>query len=138
MALGLLREIASNIQSVKFYTIMADETADTSSEEQLVICFRWVDEALSIHENFIVCTQYLKTDADSIVKVIQVSTCNTYEMQTLNTTCILYKDIDFGFEAQLYLGYQTIQVRDLLRVWLFKGYMKEYILEKNRKLFFGT
>ena len=59
-------------------------------------------------------------------------------MQTLNTTCIFYKDIDFGFEAQLYLGYQRIQVRDLLRVWLFKGYMKEYILEKNRKLFFGT
>ena len=44
MILGLLREKGSNIQSVKFYTIMADEIADISNEEQLVICFRWVDE----------------------------------------------------------------------------------------------
>ena len=75
MALGLLREIASNIQSVKFHTIMADETADIRNEEQLVICFRWVDEAYSIHEDFIGLHSMPWTAADSIVKVIQVFTC---------------------------------------------------------------
>ena len=54
---------------------MADETADTSNEEQLVICFRWVDEALSIHKDFIGLHSIPQKDADSIVKVIQVFTC---------------------------------------------------------------
>ena len=75
MALGLLKEIASNIQSVKFYTIVGDETEDISNEEQLAICFRWVDKALSIHEDFIDLHSMPQTDADSIVKVIQVVTC---------------------------------------------------------------
>ena len=54
---------------------MADETADTSNEEQLVICFRWVDEALSIHKDFIGLHSIPQKDADSIAKVIQVFTC---------------------------------------------------------------
>ena len=54
---------------------MADETTDIANEEQLVICFRWVDEALSIHEDFIGLHSMSQTDADSIVKVIQVFAC---------------------------------------------------------------
>ena len=77
MALGLLREIASNIQSIKFYTILADETVDISNEEQLVICFHWVDEALSIHEDFIGLHSMLQADADSVMKLMQVFTCTT-------------------------------------------------------------
>lgn len=83
MALGLLREIASNIKSAKFYTIMADETADISNEEQLVICFRWVDDALSIHEDFIGLQSIPQTDADTIVKVIQVIKTNMPETKLL-------------------------------------------------------
>ena len=74
MALSLLREIASDIQSVKFYTIMADKTADISNGGQVAICFHWVDKALSIHEDFIGSDSMPQTDADSIVKVIQVFT----------------------------------------------------------------
>ena len=88
MALGLLRERASSIQSVKFYTIMADETADIFNEEQLVICFRWVDEALSIHEGFIGLHSIPQADADSIVKVNQVFTC-TY-VRNVNFKHYLY------------------------------------------------
>ena len=88
MALGLLPERASSIQSVKFYTIMADETADIFNEEQLVICFRWVDEALSIHEDFIGLHSIPQADADSIVKVIQVFTC-TY-VRNVNFKHYLY------------------------------------------------
>ncbi|XP_068735601.1 zinc finger MYM-type protein 1-like [Montipora capricornis] len=43
MAFGMMRKISANIQNATFFTIMADETADVSNKEQLVICIRWVD-----------------------------------------------------------------------------------------------
>ena len=43
LALGVLREISQNIQDAVMYTIMADETADVSNKEQVVVCIRWVD-----------------------------------------------------------------------------------------------
>ena len=39
MALQVLREVADNLQSTPFYTIMADETTDCSNKEQFVVCF---------------------------------------------------------------------------------------------------
>ena len=75
MTLRLLREIASNIQSVKFYTITADEAADISNEEQRVICFRWVEEALSIHEDFIGLQSMPQTDADPGIYVYICKKC---------------------------------------------------------------
>ena len=41
------------IQNATFFTIMADEVADVSNKEQLVICIRWVDDCFLIHEDFI-------------------------------------------------------------------------------------
>ena len=35
----------------KYFTIMADESADIANEEQLVICFRWVDDDFEIYED---------------------------------------------------------------------------------------
>ncbi len=52
MAFKVLRQIASNIQATIF-TIMVDETTDTSTIEQAVIVFRWVDSSLQVHEDFI-------------------------------------------------------------------------------------
>lgn len=72
MALRILREIASNIRSSVFYTIMADETADVSNKEQLVICIRWVDENLIAHEDFIGMHPIERTTADVIVRVLKV------------------------------------------------------------------
>ena len=60
MGLKLMRNVAANIRSAKFYTIMADETADVSNTEQLVICIRWVDDDLNIHEDFIGLIHWLK------------------------------------------------------------------------------
>ena len=40
MALWILWEIAGNIQNAMMYTIMADETADASNKEQLIISIR--------------------------------------------------------------------------------------------------
>ena len=49
----MMRQISANIQNATFFTIMADEVADVSNKEQLVICIRWVDDCFLIHEDFI-------------------------------------------------------------------------------------
>ena len=38
MALQVLREVATNLHSTEFYTMILDETTDTSNREQVVIC----------------------------------------------------------------------------------------------------
>jgi len=52
MALKVMREIASNLHKVCL-CIMADETTDCSNREQFVVCLRWVDDDLQVHEDFI-------------------------------------------------------------------------------------
>ncbi len=73
MALRILRDIASNIKTAVIYSIMADESADVSNKEQLVICIPWVDENLIAHEDFIGMHPLTGTDANQIVAVIKVS-----------------------------------------------------------------
>ena len=53
MAKMVLRDLTSSIQSAPFISIMIDETTDESNKEQVVICFRWVDDELDVHEDFI-------------------------------------------------------------------------------------
>ena len=72
MALKILRKIAINIQQAKFYSVMGDETADISNKEQLVLCIRWVDDELQVHEDFIGIHKIPNTTADEIVKVVKV------------------------------------------------------------------
>ena len=71
MALGVLRQISTNIQNATFFTIMADETADVSNKEQLVICIRWVDESFVVHEGFIGMHPLERTTADQVVAVLK-------------------------------------------------------------------
>ena len=49
---------------------MADECADVTNEEQLVICFRRVNENLEVHEEFVGLHPLNDTKVDTIVKVI--------------------------------------------------------------------
>ena len=53
MAKMVLRDLTSSIQSAPFISIMIDETTDESNKEQVVIRFRWVDDELDVHEDFI-------------------------------------------------------------------------------------
>ena len=53
MAMQLLRKIASQIRGADCFSIMADETTDVSNQEQVVICIRWVDTDLEVHEDYI-------------------------------------------------------------------------------------
>ena len=67
MALQVLREVAQNIQSADFYSLMGDEAIDVSNVLQLVICLRWVDCDLVAHDEFIGLKYMPCTYADSIV-----------------------------------------------------------------------
>ena len=57
------------MQGSIYFTIMADQCADVTDEEQLVICFCWVDENLEVHEDFEGLHSLNDTKADTIVKV---------------------------------------------------------------------
>ena len=71
MALQIARDIASAIRSASFYTIMVDECPDVANQEQLVLCLRWVDNALEVHEDFIGMYHMENVSADTIVAVIK-------------------------------------------------------------------
>ena len=72
LALGVLREISENIQNAKFFTIMADETADVSIKEQLVVCIRWVDDKFVI-QDFIGMLPLGRTTSAQIVETLTVA-----------------------------------------------------------------
>ena len=71
MAQRMLCEISENIQNATFFTIMADETADISNKEQLVVGIRWINENFVVHEDFIGMYHMERTTADHIVAVLK-------------------------------------------------------------------
>ena len=70
MAHTILREIALQIRGRKF-TIMVDETTDSSTKEQCVIVLRWVDNALVPHEDFIGLYDTPSANATNLVRIIR-------------------------------------------------------------------
>ena len=53
LAKAITDEIALKIQG-SYFTIMADESADASNQEQAALCLRWVDEeTLCANEEFV-------------------------------------------------------------------------------------
>ena len=70
MAMQVLRSIVESPRSVPFLTIMVDETTDISNKEQVVICFRWVDDKLESHEEFAGMYQVESTQATVLVGII--------------------------------------------------------------------
>ena len=71
-ALGILKNISTKIQQAEFYTLMADETADVSNKEQVVVCIHWVDASLQVHEDFVGIEPVARATADDMVKVLKV------------------------------------------------------------------
>ena len=70
MALSILRDIAKNIDSGIYYTIMTDEVTDAANHEQFVLCLHWVDDDLNPHE-FIGLQSVPDIAADTLVAVIR-------------------------------------------------------------------
>ena len=50
-------------QSSTFYSIMEDDTTNSSNLEQVVLYFRWVDNSLDAHDKFIRLQQVDRIDA---------------------------------------------------------------------------
>ena len=60
MSLRALREVTSAMQKALFYTVMVDETTDSSNKEQAVLVLRWVDGDFlkMLMKALLVCTVY--------------------------------------------------------------------------------
>ena len=53
MSLQVIREIASQIQSAPYFTLMIDKAMDLANIEQVVLVIRSVNDNLTVTEDFI-------------------------------------------------------------------------------------
>ena len=63
--------LSQSLAEAPFYAIMADETTDCSNREQLVVCLRWVDNDLQVHEDFIRLHVVESIDSATLTAVIK-------------------------------------------------------------------
>jgi hypothetical protein len=73
MALQVLQDVSSSLQKSEFFSVLADETADSSNKEQLVVCVRWVDDNFEAHDEFLGLQQLEDGSAQSIVQGIKTA-----------------------------------------------------------------
>ena len=66
----IIRDISKNIQTT-YYSIICDEYTDISNKEQLTLCLRWVDQFLTIREEFIGFYEIQNIKSDTIVSAIK-------------------------------------------------------------------
>ena len=71
MALSILPDVAKNIESGIYYTIMVDEVNDAANHEQFALCLCWVDDDLNPHEEFIDLQSVPNITADTRLAVIR-------------------------------------------------------------------
>lgn len=53
LAEEVLKNICEKMKAANFFSIMADESADVSNQEQVVVCIRWVGNDFEIMEDFV-------------------------------------------------------------------------------------
>ena len=70
MANIVLRTITARFQS-SIFTVMIDESTDIANIEQVVLVFRWVDNALDAHEEFVGLYQTDSLEAKALVTIIK-------------------------------------------------------------------
>lgn len=71
LGLSVLRRLLADINRAQWFSLIADEATDLSKKEQLVVCIRWVDEELNIHEDPVELIHLLKTDAETITSALK-------------------------------------------------------------------
>ena len=71
MGLQVLRDISADLQSSPFLTLMADETADSSNQEQVSLTLRWVTQELEVHEDFLGLYHVASIDAATLTAAIK-------------------------------------------------------------------
>ena len=67
----VLRDIATRIYQAKYFMIMAHECVDISNNEQLVVCFWYIDETLAVHEEFMGLYMCDNIKSETIVKTLE-------------------------------------------------------------------
>lgn len=73
MARQVMSKKLDSIWESQFFGIMADEYTDISNKELLSLCFRWIDESLDAHEDFLGYYELPDIKSETIVKVIKDS-----------------------------------------------------------------
>ena len=71
MGLQILHGIANDIQSARFFTLVADETTNAIKQSQLVVVIRWICDYLEVFEDFIGINVIVNFDARSIVSTLK-------------------------------------------------------------------
>ncbi|KAL5497072.1 hypothetical protein EMCRGX_G013468 [Ephydatia muelleri] len=71
MGSSVVGDIAAKIQNAKHFCIMADEVTDASNKEQVVVCFRTVDEKFVCSEDFVGVYVVETTKSDTIVHILK-------------------------------------------------------------------
>ena len=88
LALTILRDVVESIKAVDFFSIMLEESGDVSNMGQAVFRVRWIDENLTLYEDFLGLYEMEKTDADSIVRIIKDSLlCFGFDKEKLRGQC---------------------------------------------------
>lgn len=70
LALQVLRNILKNIQKFVYFSLIVDETADSSNKEQVSICIRYVDDNLEVEEVFLGFYATESTTSQSLFNLI--------------------------------------------------------------------
>jgi hypothetical protein len=73
-----------------FYALMADETCDISTIEQMSICFRFVDDDLIIHENFLGFYDLKITNAETIFNLLLAAITKDFNLPIQNMIAQAY------------------------------------------------
>lgn len=71
MALQVLHEITASLQSAVFFAVMVDGATDKANQEQVVLVFRWVDDNLVTHEEFVGLYLTASIKSEALVAVIK-------------------------------------------------------------------
>lgn len=74
MAHHVLGEILCEIRGSVRYALIADEAVDSSNKE-LCITIRWVDDAFNIHEDPVELIDVPKTDSNTLTTLIKDCLC---------------------------------------------------------------
>ncbi|CAC5397877.1 unnamed protein product [Mytilus coruscus] len=68
--LQIKNTILKKVQEAKWFSIMADESTDVGTKEQMALCIRYVDRTATVFEDFIGFIEMEKVNAESIATAI--------------------------------------------------------------------
>ena len=66
-----LHKIEDNIKCAGYFAIESDEVTDSLNHEQVIVCFRWVDDAFEPHEDFMGLCSVPDITAESVFGVVK-------------------------------------------------------------------